>query len=131
MFTIILIKTNGFVVSTRDTEEKAREFVRLARIPKRNLDTASAGGTIAAFIYRENILLDANAPEEARETPAIIPLKEDAMDVRDRFALAALPAAMQVCADDNDYMMTAETREEFYARKSYSIARAMMKERAA
>lgn len=127
MFTIILIKTNGFVVSTRDTEEKAREFVRLARIPKRNLDTASAGGTIAAFIYRENILLDANTPE----TPAIIPLKEDALDVRDRFALAALPAVMQVCADDNDYIMTVETREEFYARKSFAIARAMMKERAA
>lgn len=130
MFTIILIKTNGFVVSTRDTEEKAREFVRLARIPKRNIDTASAGGTIAAFIYRENILMDVNAPESA-PPPTTFQPKEDALEIRDRFALAALPAVMQVCADDNDYIMTVETREEFYARKSFAIARAMMKERAA
>ena len=124
MFTIILIKTNGFVVSTRDTEEKAREFVRLARIPKRNLDPASAGGTIAAFIYRENILLDANAPE----TPAIIPLKEDALDVRDRFALAALPALIAKATPSD---ILARDQARVFSNIAYEIADAMLKAREA
>ena len=126
MFTIILIKTNGFVVSTRDTEEKAREFVRLARTPKRNIDPASsgAGGTIAAFIYRENILLDANAPE----TPAIIPLKEDALDVRDRFALAALPALIAKATPSD---IVARDQAKAFSNLAYEIADAMMKDRAA
>lgn len=126
MFTIILIKTNGFVVSTRDTEEKAREFVRLARIPKRNIDTASAGGTIAAFIYRENILMDVNAPESA-PPPTTFQPKEDALEIRDRFALAALPALIAKATPSD---ILARDQAKVFSNLAYEIADAMMKERA-
>ena len=50
--------------------------------------------------------------------------------ILDQFALAALPAVIRMCAGDLPFRPADEPAEEYFALKSYEVARAMVKERA-
>lgn len=49
------------------------------------------------------------------------------LTIRDAFALSALPAVIEICGGDT--IRGSGTIEDYFARKSYAIADAMLRER--
>ena len=62
------------------------------------------------------------SPEEAAE----VIHRYSGMTLRDAAALAALPAVIQVCAQDTRRERGAETHEQMFARKAWAVADAFI-----
>lgn len=63
-------------------------------------------------------------------TAAIEKVSAETLTALDQIAIAALPAVIRQCAADTQFGLISETAEEYFSRKAYEVARAMMKERA-
>jgi len=53
-------------------------------------------------------------------------VSEDGMSLRDHFASQAIPAIIRQCASNLNFMDKTETAEQYFARKAYLIADAML-----
>lgn len=62
-------------------------------------------------------------------THQVSPAVHSGMSMRDYFAGQAIGAIIRQCASDLQFTDGSETLEQYFARKAYEVADAMMKER--